>query len=216
MSNEHESDLYEALQVSPRADQDTIERVFRHMAKRFHPDNAETGNTERFNEVMEAYKTLSDPERRAAYDARYTEVRRQQWKLFDQASATDSVESDRRIRIGALTLLYQARRRDVDRPGVGILDLERTLDCPPDHMRFHLWYLKEKGWIQRLDSGLIAITVDGVEKLHEEGVPWTEQIRRLPRGRDEAAEAEPVTDPMASRVTHVETEGPISRNGTFG
>ncbi|MEO7964396.1 MAG: J domain-containing protein, partial [Gemmatimonadaceae bacterium] len=32
-------DHYETLQVSPRADQETIERVFRHLAKRYHPDN---------------------------------------------------------------------------------------------------------------------------------------------------------------------------------
>lgn len=35
-------DHYEVLQLSPRADQDTIQRVFRHLAKRLHPDNAES------------------------------------------------------------------------------------------------------------------------------------------------------------------------------
>jgi hypothetical protein len=182
MSEQKEIDHYETLQVSPRADRETIERVFRHMAKRFHPDNNSTGDAERFSQVMEAYRVLSDPEARAAYDARYTDVRRQQWKIFDQASATSDVETDRRIRIGILTLLYQARRRDVSSPGVGALELESILGCPSDHMEFHVWYLKEKGWVQRLDTGLLAITVDGVERLHEEDIPWSKEKQRLPRG----------------------------------
>ena len=41
-------DHYEALQVSPRADGDTIDRVFRHLAKRLHPDNQESGDAEIF------------------------------------------------------------------------------------------------------------------------------------------------------------------------
>jgi len=31
-----------------------------------------------------------------------------------------------------------------------------------------LWYLKEKGWIRRLEDGLLAITVDGVDRTHSE------------------------------------------------
>ena len=58
-------DLYEVLQVSPRADEETIQRVFRHLAKRFHPDNTESGNAERFSELMEAFQTLSDAEQRS-------------------------------------------------------------------------------------------------------------------------------------------------------
>jgi hypothetical protein len=31
-------------------------------------------------------------------------------------------------------------------------------------MEFHLWYLKEKGWIKKGDDGLFAITIDGVDR----------------------------------------------------
>jgi len=64
-------DYYEVLQLSPRADQDTIQRVFRHLAKRLHPDNAESGDAARFEQVMRAFEVLSDPARRAKYDAGY-------------------------------------------------------------------------------------------------------------------------------------------------
>jgi predicted transcriptional regulator len=49
-------------------------------------------------------------------------------------------------------------------PGIGNLELERLLGCPREHLEFHLWYLKEKGWIGRLDNGLLNITVSGVDK----------------------------------------------------
>jgi len=180
------SDHYETLQVSPRADQETIERVFRHLAKRFHPDNSETGDGERFTHLVEAYRVLSDPEKRAAYDAGYSDLQKERWQIFDQEMSSNNVEADRRIRLGILTLLYQARRRDVDRPGLGILDLERLLDCPQDHMEFHLWYMKQKGWLDRLDNGTLAITVDGVDYLNREEIPWVSPERRL---RAPAAEA---------------------------
>jgi curved DNA-binding protein CbpA len=167
----HDADHYEELQLSPRADQETIDRVFRHMAKRFHPDNGETGDAERFNRVMEAFRVLSQPEARAAYDTRYEENREARWRIFDQTSATSDVESDRRVREGILSLLYTARRNDSNRPGLGMMDLERLLGCPPEHMSFHIWYLKENGLIQRLETGAIAITASGVDRVQDLGGP---------------------------------------------
>jgi hypothetical protein len=180
MSSDDRMDHYETLQVSTRADLDTIERVFRHLAKRFHPDNSETGDPERFSQIVTAYRTLSDPEKRAAYDARYGEIQKEQWRIFDQADSTNNVESDRRIRLGILTLLYQAIRRDIRNPGVGIIELERILDCPRDHMEFHVWYLKERGWITRLDTGHLAITVLGVDHLDTVEIPWSSEAHQLP------------------------------------
>ena len=61
-------DHYEMLQISPRADQDTIQRVFRHLAKRFHPDNPESGDAVRFKQLVESFQVLSDPEQRAKFE----------------------------------------------------------------------------------------------------------------------------------------------------
>jgi curved DNA-binding protein CbpA len=157
-------DHYEVLQVSPRAQSDTIQRVFRFLAKRFHPDNPETGNADRFKQLMESFRVLSDPEQRAAYDATYEEHRETRWRIFDQASAGDEVAADRRVRSSILQLFYTARRRDPDHPGLGVYDLERLLGCPEDHIKFHVWYLKENGWVQRLENGMLAITASGVDR----------------------------------------------------
>jgi curved DNA-binding protein CbpA len=171
MFDSRATDFYEVLQVSPRADEDTIHRVFRHLAKRFHPDNTDSGNAERFNEVMQAFQTLSDPEQRARYDAHYEQEREVRWRIFDQDSATSDIAADRRIRDGILSLLYTQRRNDPDRPGLGVVDLERLLNCPEQHMKFQMWYLKENGWVARQESGTWAITASGVDRVLEQGGP---------------------------------------------
>ena len=69
---------------------------------------------------MEAFRVLSNPIRRAEYDARYEERREARWRIFDQTSATNDVAADRRLRDAVLSLLYAARRNDPDQPGVGM------------------------------------------------------------------------------------------------
>ena len=48
MSSNQGADYYEVLQISPNAEPETVHRVFRLLAQRFHPDNAETGNEAQF------------------------------------------------------------------------------------------------------------------------------------------------------------------------
>ena len=70
-------DFYEVLQVSPNADPELIQRVFRLLARRYHPDNQRTGNATLFRQLHEAYTVLSDAERRAQYDAIHESQRKQ-------------------------------------------------------------------------------------------------------------------------------------------
>ena len=159
------SDYYEDLQISPNADLEMIERVFRMLAKRYHPDNIESGDAEKFNVLYKAYQVLSDPEKRAAFDAKYEQLRADRWNIVEEASQSDGFEQDERIRQGVLSLLYVARRQDALNPGMGIMEFEKVLGCPRHHMEFHIWYLKEKEWILRTDTGGYAITADGVDKM---------------------------------------------------
>jgi hypothetical protein len=175
-------DHYEVLQVSSRADHETIQRVFRHLAKRFHPDNTESGDPERFKLVMESFRVLSQPMLRAKYDAEYEQARETRWRIFDQETSANDTAADRRIRVAALSLLYSARRNDPDRPGIGVLELERLLGCPEEHMKFHLWYLKENGWIQRTESGAFAITATGVDRVLDLGGPAKNGVPLLEAG----------------------------------
>lgn len=160
-------DHYENLQVSPNADFETIERVFRLLAKQYHPDNENTGDADKFNILYESYSILSDPEKRASYDAKYEQKRVIQWKIAEEASHSEGFEDDHRIRHGVLSLLYVARRQDALNPGMGVMELEKILGCPQHTMEFHIWYLKRKNWIQLTDTGEYSITADGVDKVAE-------------------------------------------------
>ena len=175
-------DFYETLQVSPRADRDTIERVFRHLAKRYHPDNKDSGNADTFTRIVEAYRVLTDPEERARYDITYERVRSTQWRIFDQDTTRSEVVADASIRNAILALAYVARRNDNANPGIGSLELERTLDCPESLMAFHLWYLREQGLIQRDHSGRFAITAAGVSYVLDAGGPTKPSAGRLQAG----------------------------------
>ena len=82
-------------------------------------------------------------------------------------NGNDNFEADRHLVEGILLLLYASRRQDLGGGGLGVMHIEQEFGCPAAHLEFHLWYLREKGWIQRLESGLFAITVAGVDKVIE-------------------------------------------------
>src|SRR5215510_4392725 len=59
---------YETNQISPAAQSLIVTKAYRLLAAFYHPDNKETGDSEAFKNVVEAYRGLSDPVRRAADD----------------------------------------------------------------------------------------------------------------------------------------------------
>src|SRR4051812_22828455 len=62
-------DYYKILGVERNANDDDIKKAYRKLARKYHPDvSNEKDAEEKFKEMSEAYETLKDPEKRAAYD----------------------------------------------------------------------------------------------------------------------------------------------------
>jgi len=175
-------DLYEILEVSPNAKPAAIERRFRSLARRYHPDNQTTGNRAKFDAVIEAHETLKDAGKRARYhedhqghlppltespeDERAEPASTAGDEGRDDELFLDSLGIDRDISIqnNLLMMLYLRRRRTPREPGIGDAELERLSGCPIDQLEFHLWYLKSKGWVAVGEDGLLAISIAGVDR----------------------------------------------------
>lgn len=179
-------DFYETLEVNPTASFDTIHKIYRVLAHRIHPDNPESGNEEGFKQLVRAYRILSDPEQRAAFDVERSRTLSKRWRIFDPESGTPGLEQEQRKRAAILALLYNKRMRYPENWGVGLPDIEQLLAVPREHLEFPLWFLKEQGWIQRTDGGKHHITAKGVEHAEATGAwqaPTTKHSGLLSAGR---------------------------------
>src|SRR6478672_5692190 len=179
MASEAPVDYYEALQISASAEPETVHRVYRLLAQRFHPDNADTGSESRFRLITEAYQILSDPQQRARYDLLHERQQRERWHLVASGAETETdVEAEQRVRVTVLEMLYTKRRIEPYDPGIFFTDLEKMTCRPREHLEFTIWYLLQKKLLTRTDSALMTITADGLDYL-EENYSRQPQIRRL-------------------------------------
>jgi len=156
-------DYYEFLQISPNAEPETIHRVYRFLAVRLHPDNPETGDTEKFFLLKQAYDVLSDPPRRANYDAARKKEAPQPVSLCATIDFMDSLDGELNRRLVLLALLYIQRRTNPYTPQVPLSEVERRMGFPRDYLEFTTWYLQSKGYIVRADNADFTLTVEGVD-----------------------------------------------------
>lgn len=157
------ADYYELLQISPHAGTETVHRVYRFLAARYHPDNPEHGNAQMFHQLKAAYEVLSNPERRAEYDvARNKEVANQP-PLSASINFMDGLDGELNRRLALLALLYARRRNNPRRPEVSLVEVEKRMGFPRDYLDFTTWYLARKGYLTRSDNSDFTLTVDGVD-----------------------------------------------------
>ena len=157
-------DYYELMEISPQASPETIHRVYRYMAARYHPDNVGTGNLERFTQLTSAYKVLSDPNRRSEYDAqRATRQPAIRNPMSTTVDFMDQAEGDLNRRLAVLAILYYRRRIYPNKPEVSLAEIEERMGFPRDYLDFTTWYLTKKGYITRADNSDFTLTIDGVD-----------------------------------------------------
>jgi curved DNA-binding protein len=116
------TDYYEVLGVPRDADQDTIRRAYRKLARKYHPDlNSDSDAEESFKELGEAYETLSDAEKRERYDrlgARWREAEREApEESFDDFFAHQGFGDGTRVEFGEDLFEALSEREPLAPPG---------------------------------------------------------------------------------------------------
>lgn len=171
-------DYYELMQISPNAEMETIQRVYRMLAARYHPDNPETADPDRFMLLNEAYGILSSQESRAHYDMTYQSGRTQPMEVFNLKEFAMGISGENHRRMGILCLLYNRRRTDPDKPGMSLLDFEKVMSFPREHLIFTMWYLQSKGLLLQGEQSDFAISADGVDYI-EQHLPTNQILYKL-------------------------------------
>jgi curved DNA-binding protein CbpA len=179
-------DYYELMQISPKAQQETVQRVYRVLAGRCHPDNPYTGDVERFIRLKQAYEVLNNPERRAEYDEEYKAQQALPVGVFNLQEFATGIDGESNRRMGLLCLLYHRRRVNPDEPGLSMLELENMMVTAREHLLFTVWYLKEKGFLKPTEDSGYAITSAGVDHV-ELGLPKNRLLYRLLKEAEDGA-----------------------------
>ena len=185
-------DYYEMLRVSPGAEMESIQRVHRALSARYHPDNKETGNLERFLKVNEAFKVLSDPEKRKDFDSTYKTRKENPLPIFLTKEFTEGVDGEINRRIGLLCLLYTQRRINQILPALSLLEIEQMMYIPREHLQFTVWYLKSKRYIAQDDRSSLMITAEGIDFL-EVNLPEHKEMHKMLEAADMGESRQQVT-----------------------
>ena len=164
---------YEILELSENANKDTIERMFRYLAVKHHPDSG--GDKEEFSILLKAFEVLRDPVSRDAYDAQLQQQYQDNAKLAEHARQAGP---DVGVRHKLLCLYYNRRRQDVSNSSIGAVTIQKKMELPEEVLEFHVWFLREKGWLKRGENGGLQITAAGVERV-EAGHIVTEDHTRI-------------------------------------
>lgn len=173
--------FYQLLQVARDANPTIIRYAYRFLAAMYHPDNTETGDAEKFRIITEAWRTLSDEGKRAAYDMTLGAAEAQAAPMPGQAPGMGAAQAPRagmaqykvpkagiswseiELRLAILNLLLEQRRK---KPKSGGSSAKMMMDCLDIHdmaeIEYAIWYLREKGLIEAGERAFM-ITVTGVD-----------------------------------------------------
>ena len=190
------------MQISYSAQHETISRVYKMLATRYHPDNPETGDTDHFLKLQKAYAVLSNPERRAAYDDEWKLHYQRPLEVFGQKDFSEGIEGENNRRMGILCLLYNRRKASTEESSMSVLQMETLMAFPREHLMFTLWYLRMKKYVEFNFNSEYEITADGID-LVESKFPKSTVMQKLiaPPSSSKLKPATVVLDSLRSRAT---------------
>ena len=157
-------DHYEVLGIEPAASSETVQATYSKLAKKYHPNNTETGDKEKFEAVNLAYEVLSDPVLRQAFD-KIKGVGEEGGPKFSGLDFFEALGREALMRSALLCLLYDRRRTKPHTPSLSVRHLEAMLEATSEELASALWYLKQRNLVRSDDKSSLHITVDGMDFL---------------------------------------------------
>jgi predicted transcriptional regulator len=94
----------------------------------------------------------------------------------------NNFELEQIVRLTVLEALYTKRRLDPQNPGIFLLELEKLIGRPREHLEFTIWFLAQKKLINT-DDARMYLTADGAEYL-EQSYKTNLQRKRLQSSND--------------------------------
>lgn len=158
-------DHYDVLGIDPRSDSETLQSAYAELARKYHPNNPDTGDQEAFDAVNAAYEVLSDPAQRFAFDNLKGFGEDATCPQFRGTEFFESLGSDAGLRVALLCILYERRQKKPLKPGLPMRYVEAMLNAGLDQLFFVLWYVKQRGWVSSDDKSNLLITVQGMDYL---------------------------------------------------
>jgi len=175
-------DHYRVLGVPPDCSGRTIEVAYRELAKRYHPDHPGTSDVEKFSQVIAAYRAVKSSKERARYNQRYSKVTGFVFSFLDEElepireALTDAAAHEK-----ILSVLYKRRRESAREAGIGHYVLHQELGCTDEAFEFFIWYLKEKGFVEITEQGMVAITIAGIDHVISTSKAAAREKSRIPQ-----------------------------------
>ena len=158
-------DHYDVLGIDPRSDSETLQNAYAELARKYHPNNPDTGDQEAFDAVNAAYEVLSDPAQRLAFDNLKGVGEDSSCPQFSGTEFFQSLGSDVGLRMALLCILYERRKNKPVKPGLPMRYVEAMLNAGLDELFFVLWYAKQRGWVASDDKSNLMITLQGIDYL---------------------------------------------------
>jgi hypothetical protein len=161
-------DHYAVLGIEPDATSEVVQAAYSALARKWHPNNEQTGDREKFNAVNQAYEVLVDPIARAAFDSVRGGRGEAAPARFSGKRFFEGLEQFVACRMALLTILYDRRWTKPRTPGLSVRELESLLAVGAEQLQFTVWYLKQKGLIAADDKSNLSITVQGMDVVEAE------------------------------------------------
>jgi len=157
-------DHYAVLGIDPTADGERLSAAYAKLAEKYHPNNPDTGDREKFDAVNMAYEVLSDPALRKEFD-KLKGLDQGEEPKFTGVGFFEALGRENNLRVAVLCVLYDRRRTKPSRPSLSMRQLESTLQATEEELNFALWYLKKRSYVGQDDKSSLLINVEGMDFL---------------------------------------------------